>query len=308
MNKDILSKSDLQLIEEYSDSLIFEKRLSDKTREVYSREAALYISYCQEKSIDYTSASPEDIESYVIFRKESADANERTISRILSSLRSFYGYLCHYKISENNPAKLVKKPKDKVHLPRTIDESEIDKLLEAFLSDPILGFRDYVIFELIYSSGMRISEAVSLNVNSYRREERMISVIGKRNKERIVFVGEMASDALDRYLEEVRPRLISSKNRKENALFLNRRGERMTRQAIHKRFHEVAELSGIDATVHTLRHSFASHMIRNGADIRSVQEMLGHSDIRTTQIYTHLDTKSMINAFDEFSPLGDDDD
>ena len=136
----------------------------------------------------------------------------------------------------------------------------------------------------------------------------MISVIGKRNKERIVFIGNIASTALEKYLAEIRPQLISDKNKKESALFLNRRGNRITRQAVHKRFHELAERLGLDATVHTLRHSFASHMIQNGADIRSVQEMLGHSDIKTTQIYTHLDTKTMLTQFDMFSPLGDEDD
>ena len=178
---------------------------------------------------------------------------------------------------------------------------EVDELLASFPKDDILSFRDYALFELIYSSGMGISEAIALDVSSYRKDEGTIAVIGKRDKERLVFIGEIARDALDRYLAEIRPKLI--KKPKETALFLNRRGERITRQAAHKRFKETADRIGLDATIHTLRHSFASHMIENGADIRSVQEMLGHSDVRTTQIYTHLDTSSLLAFFDKYSPL-----
>lgn len=308
MTIDSLSASDKALLEQYADFLIFEKRLSEKTREVYSREASIYLNYLSEKKIQIELSKAENIESYILYRRDVDNIDERTTSRVLSSLRSFYNYLIEEKIVLSNPAKLVQKPKDRIHLPKTISKSEIDDIFSAFQEDPILGFRDYVIFELIYSSGMRISEAVALNVNSYRKEERMISVIGKRNKERIVFIGNIASTALEKYLAEIRPQLISDKNKKESALFLNRRGNRITRQAVHKRFHELAERLGLDATVHTLRHSFASHMIQNGADIRSVQEMLGHSDIKTTQIYTHLDTKTMLTQFDIFSPLGDEDD
>lgn len=304
---DSLTESDKLLLEQYSDSLIFEKRLSEKTREVYSREAGLYLSFAKTRNILVEDAKAEDIEAYILFRREEQGIDERTTSRVLTSLRSFYGYLVEERIAKSNPAKLVQKPKDKLHLPKTMDKNEIDLILSAFQEDPILGYRDYAIFELIYSSGMRISEAVALNVNSYRKDESMISVIGKRNKERIVFIGSIASEVLERYLTEIRPKLVSAKNKKESALFLNRRGDRMSRQAVHKRFHELVDRLGIDATVHTLRHSFASHMIQNGADIRSVQEMLGHSDIKTTQIYTHLDTKTILSQFDMYSPLGEED-
>lgn len=308
MKEDNLTESDRLLVREFSDYLIFEKRLSEKTREVYSREAGLFISYMKDKSMVVEEARPSDIEAYILYRRAETSIDERTASKILSSLRGFYSYLISSKIATSNPAKLVQKPKESTYLPRTISEEEIESLFACFKEDPVLGYRDYVIFELIYSSGMRISEAVMLNVNSYKKEESTISVIGKRNKERLVFIGQIASAALDKYLLEIRPLLLKKSNLKENALFLNRRGSRLTRQAIHKRFHEMTISLGLDATVHTLRHSFASHMINNGADIRSVQQMLGHSDIKTTQIYTHLDTRSLLSAFDEFSPLGDLDD
>ena len=294
------------LLKRFDDFIIFTRRLSEKTREVYSMDARLYLEYLDENGIRLEDAGVEEIESYLIWRRRTRKLEERTEGRILSSLRAFYLFLSSEGLSGKNPATLVEKPKESAHLPRVISEDEVDELLSSFPSSDPLSQRDYTLFELIYSSGMRISEAVALDVSSYRRDESTIAVIGKRDKERLVFIGEIASAALDRYLEEVRPLLL--KDEKEKALFLNRRGGRLTRQAAHKRFHEAVGKLGIDATVHTLRHSFATHMIEHGADIRSVQEMLGHSDVRTTQIYTHLDTSSILAFFDKYSPLGDDDD
>ena len=293
------------LLRRFDDYIIFTRRLSEKTREVYSMDARVYLDFLDSVDVKLEEAGVEDIESYLIHRKEEG-IEERTEGRILSSLRSFYMFLSEEGIAGSNPATLVEKPKDRQQLPRVISESEVDELLSSFPPDDLLSERDYTLFELIYSSGMRISEAVSLDVSSYRKAESTISVIGKRDKERLVFIGEVASDALDHYLDAVRPKLL--KNDRESALFLNRRGGRLTRQAAHKRFHDAVGRLGLDATIHTLRHSFATHMIEHGADIRSVQEMLGHSDVRTTQIYTHLDTSSILAFFDKYSPLGDSDD
>ncbi len=303
-----LSAVNKDLVSGFEDFIIYTKRLSDKTREVYSRESRLYLNYLDENDIALESSDAKIIESYMEQRREEDNVDERTSSRILSSLRSFYSYLIDEEIVKSNPAKLIEKPKEREHFPKTISADEIDPLLDEFKKDKELGFRDYTLFELIYSSGMRISEAIGLDINSFNENESTIRVIGKRGKERVVFIGEEAHDALVYYLENVRIKLISKKNKRESALFLNRRGERMTRQAAHLRFHRVSEALGLDATIHTLRHSFASHMLQGGADIRSVQEMLGHSDIKTTQIYTHLDTSSLLSDFDRYSPLGDDDD
>ena len=268
-------------------------------------EARLYLSFLADEGMELADAGVDEIERYLVKRRTDGRLEERTEGRILSSLRSFYMFLSQEGMAVKNPAVLVDKPKERIHLPRVISEDEVDELLSSFPPDDLLSVRDYTLFELIYSSGMRISEAVALDVSSYRRDESTISVIGKRDKERLVFIGQIASSALDDYLSRIRPAL--ARDGKETALFLNRRGGRLTRQAAHKRFHETAERLGIDATIHTLRHSFATHMIEHGADIRSVQEMLGHSDVRTTQIYTHLDTSSILAFFDMYSPLGDDD-
>lgn len=290
-----------ELLKEYEGFVIFERRLSAKTLEIYSREASLFLSFLEGQGKDVRQSGVPDIEQYLTERQKQGGLDARTESRILSSLRSFYLFLMSRSISADNPAKLVEKPKEQQRLPRVITEEEVDILLSAFPSDDPLSVRDYTLFELIYSSGMRISEAVGLNVSSCHREERTLLVKGKRGKERLVFLGDVASDALERYLNEIRP--VLCKDAKEEALFLNRRGGRLTRQAAHKRFHQTVSMIGLDATIHTLRHSFATHMLEHGADIRSVQEMLGHSDVRTTQLYTHLDTASLLAFFDKYSPL-----
>lgn len=299
-----LTGTEKDLLNHFSDSIIYVFRLSDKTREVYMHEASLFLSYLKREGTELEDCVPLTVESYIAERTEEEKLDERTVSKILSALRSFFRFLMSEHIVSRNPAKEVKKPKERVHLPRTISEEEIDEIMASFQDDE-LGKRDWALFELIYSSGMRISEAVSLNVSSYNRDEKSIRVIGKRNKERVVFLGDISINVLDLYLGDVRPKLLSRKNQKEKALFLNRRGGRLTRQAAHLRFHSVVDSLGLDATIHTLRHSFASHMLKRGADIRSVQEMLGHSDIKTTQIYTQLDTASLLASFDKFSTLDD---
>ena len=301
-----LTSVDKELIRSFGDTISYSFRLSEKTREVYCREASIFLTFLNKNNIKLEEVTPTLIEKYVIEREDENGIQTRTAGKVLSSLRTLFKFLKNEKIVESNPAKLVEKPKDPVILPHTISEDEIEELLDQF-DDDLLGRRDYALFELIYSSGMRISEAVSLNVSSWRRDEKAINVIGKRNKERIVFVGDIAFDAVEDYLWNVRPKLLSKKNQKEQALFLNRRGGRLTRQAAHLRFQECTHTLGLDATIHTLRHSFASHMIKNGADIRSVQEMLGHSDIKTTQIYTQLDTSTLLEAYDKFSPFDDED-
>ena len=261
-----LSDVDKELIRSFGDTISYSFRLSEKTREVYTREAALFLTFLNRNSLKLEEVGSSDIEKYIIEREDQEGITTRTAGKVLSSLRTFFKYLKIEKIVEANPAKLVEKPKDPLVLPKTISEDEMEELMEGF-DDDILGRRDYALFELIYSSGMRISEAVGLDVSSWRREEKAISVIGKRNKERIVFVGDIAFEAVEEYLRDTRPRLLSKKNQKEPALFLNRRGGRLTRQAAHLRFQECTSRLGLEATIHTLRHR--SEERRVGKECRS---------------------------------------
>lgn len=291
-----------ELLLDYDLYLKVDRRLSEKTREVYNREATSLLLYLDSINIDISNASLKNLEDYLAFKRESV--TERTEAKILTSLRIFFLFLVREKIVKSNLIKLIESPILPEYLPKTLEKGEIDTLFNFYKEEKesLSMQRDYAFFELIYSCGLRISEAISLDVNSYNEEKGELRVVGKRGKERITFVGEIAKDALKHYLNNVRIQMASSK---EKALFVNRYGARLTRQAMHKRFKKILDTLGLDGTIHTLRHSFATHLIQNGADIRVVQEMMGHSDIKTTQIYTHLDTKDLLNTFDMFHPLND---
>ena len=302
------------LYNDYRAYLENEVQLAPATREVYLREAGFLLSYLDERGKDVALISLSELDEYFRCRDRGLDA--RTISRIDSSLRSFFSFLVKENLREDNIALLLEKPKTDQYLPHALSLDEVNSILDsmkALASDDMLFFRDYVFFELIYSCGLRISEAVNLKVSSYSRDEKTLIVFGKRSKERIVFVGEIAAGALDEYLSSVRP-VLAGANRKKarrtlrerestDALFLGRRGEKLTRQAMHKRYHALVGKLGIDATVHALRHSYATHLLRGGANIRQVQMLLGHADIKTTQIYTHLNTDDLLATFDKYFPL-----
>ncbi len=294
-----------EIIRMFSDYLLFERRVSVKTRDAYAHEASILLSYAKEKNIDISLVTFDDLVTFLDYRKKEMSLDDRTVNKILSALRSFFTYIVREKYRSDNPALLLKRPISHEYLPKTLSKEDVDELLDSFKEDEddLLMIRDYALFELIYSSGMRISEAISLDLGGYSREKSSINVIGKRNKERLVFIGKRANEALSYYLDNVRPQLAKRAKNASGRIFLGRSGRSLTRQAVHKRFHARIETLGLDATVHTLRHSFATHMLENGADIRSLKEMLGHSDISTTQIYTHLDTRGLLKSFDEFSSI-----
>lgn len=292
-----------ELTDEYHDFLTFERRLSPSTVDVYCREATLYT-----RLLDIQGISPMDVEASEIVRyltERSRDGRlcARTQARNMTALKSFHRFLIDRKFRSDNPVELLDPPKLPASLPRAAGYDEVDALLSVIdADDPSgLGMRDLAMFELIYSCGLRVSEANALNIGDYFPQEGLLRVIGKRDKQRIVPVGDVAQEYLARYLESVRPKLLGARFR-EQTLFVGRRGRPLTRALIWKRFKRYCELAGVDAKVHTLRHSFATHLLRGGADLRSVQELLGHSDIGTTQIYTHVDTDDLYAAFKEYHP------
>ena len=203
---------------------------------------------------------------------------------------------------------LVDMPKQPKVLPRGAGYDAVDAILNVIdisTNDP-LAIRDRALFELIYSCGLRVSEVCAVNQADYHRDKRIISVIGKGDKQRILPVGEYAAEALERYIERSRSQLLGT-HIHEQRLFVGRRGKPLTRALVWKRFKEYCSLAGVDAKVHTLRHSFASHLLRGGADLRTVQELLGHSDIRTTELYTHTDTEALLQSYRQFHPEGEPD-
>lgn len=221
----------------------------------------------------------------------------KTIAKDIAALNSFFKFLIFEGVRQDNPSEILDRPKREKTLPRVLSTEEIDALFEAIPLDKPNNIRDRAMFELIYSAGLRVSEVVSLKLCDIFYDVDLIKVTGKGNKERIVPFGHIAKYWLKRYTSEARPKLLKS-NATENGInigsvFLNNRGEKITRKGIWKRLNELSSSVGIETKVHTLRHSYATHLLAGGADLRSVQCLLGHSDISTTQIYTHIGDKSL---------------
>ncbi len=248
-------------------------------------------------------AQTADCVRFIIERSVSG-AGGKTLARDIAALRSFFRYLVMEHLRADNPADALESPSREKNLPRVLSPEQVDTFLSAIAMDTPNGVRDRALFELVYSCGLRVSEAVSLSLSDVHFREGLILVKGKGDKERMVPFGEEAKKYLVLYLDESRK--ILSGNKTSTALFLNNRGTRLTRKGIWKRFQDIEALSGIEAKVHTLRHSFATHLLAGGADLRSVQDLLGHADVSTTQIYTHIENEALqlyhAEFFDNFKP------
>lgn len=241
-------------------------------------------------------ASEEDCINFLIARTKEG-VTGRTLAKDQAALRSFYRFLQLENIRADNPAERLEKARREKNLPRALAVDEVDKLLATIPLDTPNGIRDRALFELIYSAGLRVSEAVSLSLEDVFFKEQLLKVHGKGDKERLVPFGTQAQERLTAYLKTARPLLLKPMHRENTettgALFLNHHGKRLTRKGIWKRLQEIENLSGITTKVHTLRHSYATHLLAGGADLRSVQCLLGHASIATTQIYTHIEDKDL---------------
>jgi integrase/recombinase XerD len=301
-----------RILSDYTDYLRIDLRLSLNTVEAYKRSCAVFLEFINKKEgASLSSISAGDIIGYLNMKrvrvKEGDDVPEplsqRTISRILSSLRSFFNYLILEKIRDDNPAKTVDMPKLNKKLPVVLTIEEIDNFLAEIDTSKPSGLRDRALFELIYSCGLRVSEAVSLSFGGLFLDEGLLRVRGKGDKDRYVPLGDEVKYWLELYLREARPALVK-KSDNNSSIFLNYRGQPLTRKGMWKRFHAIAEKTGLTAKIHTLRHSFATHLLQGGADLRSVQELLGHTDISTTQIYTHLSRDDLKENHRCYHPRG----
>ncbi len=276
------------LIQEFIDYLGHEKGLATNTLESYSRDLKQYYGFLSgDTQIPLESASQSTIVAYLMFLRKQGKATA-TIARRLAALKAFYQFLVKENYVANDPTGELSSPKLERKLPKVLTVDEVERLLsQPDFSHPA-GKRDKAMLELLYATGIRVSELVNLDVEDIDLQEGFIRCVGKGSKERVVPIGEMAVVALRSYLENARLRLIAEP--KERAVFVNHHGRRLTRQGFWKIVKKYAQQAFIrkEITPHTLRHSFATHLLENGADIRAVQEMLGHADISTTQIYTHV--------------------
>ena len=291
----------MSTIARYEDYLRVELRLAPMSVDTYVREARSYLTYLEAEGISEADSQTEDINRYIIECRSELDS--RTISKTMSGIRSLHNFLVMEGIRQDNPADLVERPRPPKKIPDVLSVENIDAFLDAIdLSKPY-GLRDRALFELIYSCGLRVSEAVDLTPKSIALQERLLLVIGKGGKERLVPLGDAAAHWLSEYLHNGRPYLLKA-DRVTDRLFVGRHGLGLSRKGIWKRFKEIAVKAGLEAKVHTLRHSFATHLLQGGADLRTVQELLGHADISTTQVYTHLDKDDLQKYHESYHPRG----
>lgn len=276
------------LVKEFINYLAVERGLANNTLDSYNRDLNQFMSFLEkEKVSEVQKATRNMIMAYLLFLQKRGRATA-TVSRHLAALKSFYHYLVKEKYIEKDPTVNLESPKLEKKLPRILTVDEVEMLLHQPKGNDPTSLRDKAMLELLYATGIRVSELISLDINHINLEMGYIRCFGKGSKERIVPVGSLARKCVNEYLQKGRAKLI--KIRSEQALFVNQHGRRLTRQGFWKIIKKYALRAGIakEITPHTLRHSFATHLLENGADLRSVQEMLGHADITTTQIYTHL--------------------
>ncbi len=286
----------------YANYLAVEKGLAKNTLESYRRDLDKFLAYMQkQKKTAPGDVDRHDINAFIGELKNKGHATS-TISRCVASIRSFFNFLLQEGIIEGNPALELESPRIEKKLPRVLTTAEVDKLLGQPKPQANNGLRDRAMLELLYASGIRVSELVSLNITDFDSRVGYLRCRGKGMKERIVPIGSVAISYVNQYLRNARSKLV--KSNEETALFVNHHGCRMTRQGFWKILKKYARQSNIqgDITPHTLRHSFATHLLENGADLRSVQEMLGHSDISTTQIYTQITRKKIREVYDKAHP------
>jgi integrase/recombinase XerD len=286
----------------FTDFLYLEKGLSLNTVKSYKSDLSLFISYLESRGVDPQSVQSGHVIDYLSFCSRTG-LSSRTVSRYMSSIRALFRFLINEGITEKDPTVGLSRPKPVKNPPEYLTIEEVEILLDMPNEKTVLGLRDKTIMELLYSCGLRISEVVQLQVNSVNFDEGLILVQGKGKKERIVPFGKRAERLLYGYLDTARGTL--QKMKRSASLFLNFRGETLSRKGLWRMINGYAKRSGITKHIkpHILRHSFATHLIQNGADLRIVQELLGHSDISTTQIYTHLDRGTLIDMHKKYHPL-----
>lgn len=290
-----------ETLEAFCESLLIERHASKATRDCYRHEVACLLSYLDDEGIPFASVDTLQIRQFLVWRAngrgEGARVSPRTMSKVVSALRMFFLYLQNERVREDDPMELIPHNREAKKLPQTIDYDSIERILNTIDTSTDIGVRDRAMLELIYSCGLRVSECANLRLNRFYPNEKHIVVIGKGDKERMVPVGDIACDWLSTYIGGSRQRILG--NRRSLFLFVGRKGDGLTRQQIWHRLKKYCSEAGVYAKVHTLRHSFATHLLQGGADLRSVQELLGHKDIRTTEIYTHVNTDDLMKAFDK---------
>jgi len=322
---DQIPLSEQRLIESFIDHLWMEKGLSENTLSAYRNDLsgfALWLSKGEQEqagsdkirknltATDLKCADTSIIQSFLAFNYQ-IKQKRRSVARLLSTLRRFYLYLCRENQISEDPTHLLESPKGERTLPLSLNEQQIEDLLDAPDISDDLGLRDRAMLEMLYATGLRVSELISLQTSQISMQQGVLRVIGKGNKERLVPVGEVAMEWLVKYYQQSRANLLFKKSARQpghnpcSEVFVTKRGKAMTRQAFWymiKRYAVIAAINTEQLSPHTLRHAFATHLLNHGADLRVVQMLLGHSDISTTQIYTHVANQRLQDMYQQHHP------
>lgn len=286
----------------YNAFLTLERGASENTIEAYLRDVDRLQDYLEERDLGYDAVTTDDLSQFVGELYDTG-ISARSIARIISGVKSFFRYLRLERLIESNPSLLLDMPRCGRHLPEVLSVEEIDSMINAIDESSVTAQRNHAIVETLYSCGLRVSELCNLEISRIDFDHGVILVIGKGDKERLVPMSEVAAEEISRYIHNDRA-LIVPKAGEENIVFLNVRGHRLTRQMVFIFLRDLAKMAGISRTIspHTLRHSFATHLLEGGANLRAIQQMLGHESIGTTEIYLHLDTTSLRREILEHHP------
>lgn len=290
-------------VEDYLRYSQIERGLSDNTITAYRQDLTDFLAFLKKENLTAWPTEAVDIDAFLA---EQRDLNKATssISRMISSLRKFYQWLVRQNIQKLNPMLEIDSPKKEHRLPVALSVDEVNRLLEQPNVNEKLGLRDRALLETLYATGIRVSELINLKFNDLHEELKLLKVFGKGSKERLIPISDVAVTWIKSYQEKVRDSLLLKAGKNSDYIFLNNRGGALTRQAVWQIIKQYCQLAGIkkNVTPHTLRHTFATHLLENGADLRVVQEILGHSDISTTQIYTNLSQKHILQVYAKTHP------
>ncbi len=287
-----------EAVEDYVNYVYIEKKLSDNTKLAYERDLLFFAKFVNYKDVSLVTTN--DVRNYVNYLSDNKES-DKTIARKIVSVRTFFDYLTREKKISINPCERIASPKLRKTLPKTLDINEVNKLLDLH-PKTALEYRNMAMIELMYASGLRVSELISLDVNDVNLKDNYVRCFGKGKKERIVPIATYTTNILDTYINGHRPSLL--KGYLTDKLFISSYGKGITRQGFFKILKQVAKTQGIekDFSPHTLRHSFATHLLEGGADLRSISELLGHENIKTTQVYTHLSNNKKRKDYETYHP------
>ena len=293
---------EIQAIKKFKRFLQVEKGLSQNSIYSYTYDLKKFNDFLSSKNKDILAASQEDIQQFLKFEKNNKKNSTRTLARSLAAIRQFYNFITDNIGDIDNPTIKIESPHVEKTLPDFLTQKEVEKFFSSVSENDTYELRDKTIFELLYSCGLRISEAVELKHESIDFENSYVRVIGKGNKERLIPISQEAVRLLKKYIEQSRQLILGSRD--SDFLFISKKGSRLNRKSVWRLLKHYVIRTKIAKNIkpHTLRHSFATHMIENGADLRSVQELLGHMDISTTQIYTHLAKKKLQEIHKKYHP------